>query len=85
LQVDVVLVDLEVTNAMRAIQDTIRVEFSRAAIDAAVEELFKSEFGVANDAFRLGRSRTTTCPLKALVQQMFCEGIAAHHLHRNGG
>lgn len=52
LQVDVVLVDLEVTNAMRAIQDTIRVELARAAIDAAVEELFKSEFGVAYDCLQ---------------------------------
>jgi hypothetical protein len=43
------LQDDVVTNAMRAIQGTIRGEFAWAVVDAQVEELLKSEFGVVYD------------------------------------
>jgi hypothetical protein len=49
VQVDVVRVDLEVANAMRAIQGTLRVAFARAALVEDVDKLFTSEFGVVYD------------------------------------
>jgi hypothetical protein len=49
VQVDVVRVDLEVANAMRAIQGALRVEFARAALVEDVDKLFASEFGGVYD------------------------------------